>query len=489
MHGNKSRPFLLRRDASTEKKGRDKLDILLIRPKRLEDKFYAIGMDIPLGLAYLSAYLKKDKFRVSIFDMSVERNAGTKLISLIKQYNPAAVGITAFTQEIGAAFEAAREIKESGSKAAVIIGGIHASALPVETLKEFSVFDYLVYGEGEETLSSLMKFLIYGGDVRKIQGLCFRDGKDVIMNEPRKLFDDLDKLPFPDRDALCLSKYIPNEANYMRLPTTGILSTRGCPFGCNFCSKGIFGRRVRMRTADNMVDEIRRCRSRYGIKDFRFFDDNISLSRERLKKFCSIIEEKKLDISWNCYSRVDLVDSGILRMMKKAGCYHIKYGIEVGTEKALKLINKGTTLKQAEEAVRLTKRHGIECKASFMLGIPGEDMNDVEKTIEFSRKLSPDFVSFTILKPLPGSQIYKEALANGTLLHREWSKYKKSGTPVMDIGISDALLNKKLDNAMKYFYFRPYYIWQRLKFLARNPGFIKRDIKGFMTALRVFSSC
>lgn len=462
------------------------LDILLIRPKRIDEKFYGIGAEIPLGLAYLSAYLKKDQFRVSIFDMSIEKDPRKKLEAFIKRYNPLAAGITAFTQEICGASEVARDIKQWSPKTPVIIGGIHASALPVETLNEFSSFDYLVYGEGEETLSSLMKVLIYGGDIIKVKGVCFQNGKDVIVNEPREPFDDLDRLPFPDRDSLSLYRYIPNEANYLRLPTTGIMSSRGCPFDCSFCSKRVFGRRVRMRSAENMIDEICWCQSRYGIKDFRFFDDNIGLFRERLEKFCSLIEERGLDISWNCYNRVDLVDSQILKMMKRAGCYHIKYGVEVGTEKGLRLINKGTTLRQAEEAVRLTKRYEIECKCSFMLGIPGEDMRDVQETIDFSRKLSPDLASFSILKPLPGSKIYEQAVAKGTLFHRDWSMYKKAGTTVMDIGISASLLNRKLDQAMKYFYFRPSYIWQRLKFLARNPRFIKRDIKGFMTAVRAF---
>ena len=163
----------------------------------------------------------------------------------------------------------------------------------------------------------------------------------------------------------------------MSLPSTGIMASRGCPYKCRYCSKGVWGDLVRFRTVENVLAEIEHCINSYGIHDFRFFDDNLTLPQWDLKRFCSLLLERDLKITWNCYSRVNNVNRETLHLMKEAGCYHIKYGIEFGTKKALELSSKGTTLDQARRAVSLTKQVGIECKGNFILGIPGEELPHV----------------------------------------------------------------------------------------------------------------
>jgi radical SAM superfamily enzyme YgiQ (UPF0313 family) len=216
---------------------------------------------------------------------------------------------------------------------------------------------------------------------------------------------------------------------------------------------------------ENVIEEIEHCIGSYGIRDFRFFDDNLTLPQWDLKRFCRLLLERGLKINWNCYSRVNNVNMETLRLMKEAGCYHIKYGIEFGTKKALQLSSKGTTLDQARRAVSLTKQVGIECKGNFILGIPGEELADCEKTIAFALEVSPDLVSFYPFDLAPGSWFYREGNgdANSKALPRE---------------VTERLASQ----AYRAFYFRPLYIIQRAKRILRYPG---REFKVVSDGLRM----
>jgi radical SAM superfamily enzyme YgiQ (UPF0313 family) len=239
------------------------------------------------------------------------------------------------------------------------------------------------------------------------------------------------------------------------LPSTGIIASRGCPYQCHYCSKGVWGSTIRFRSPRHVIQEIEHCIDRYAIHDFRFYDDALTLPNWDLKGLCEGIIKKKLDISWNCYSRVNNINLDILRIMKEAGCYHIKYGIEFGTEKALKLANKKASLEQARAAVSLTKKVGIECKASFILGIPGEDVQDCQKTVAFALDISPDLASFYPFDLFPGSKFYEDAQGG-----------KAAGAATMlDRHITEQLVSQ----AYRSFYFRPAYLLQRFKRFVRYP--------------------
>jgi radical SAM superfamily enzyme YgiQ (UPF0313 family) len=242
----------------------------------------------------------------------------------------------------------------------------------------------------------------------------------------------------------------------MTLPSTGIVTGRGCPYHCRFCYKGVWGKLVRHRSANNIILEIEHCIDKYGIHDFRFYDDVFTIPKSRLINFCNKVLDKGIKIHWNCWSRVDIIDTELLKLMKQAGCYHIKYGIEFGTEKALKLAKKGITLDMSRKAVFLTKAIGLECKASFVLGIPGETIEDVRKTIDFAVELSPDLASFFAYYPIPGSVFYEDI---------------KKGLVSEGDGM---LTNKERESleaeALRTFYFRLNYVVQRAKKLIKNPA-------------------
>lgn len=447
-----------------------KIDVLLVQPDQGEfvrKRIFHPGVEIPLNIGYLAAFLDKRGIANRILDMRIYPNPYRLLEDFISEQRPRIVGISAFTSEADNAKKVARLVKELNRNITTVIGGSHASALPKDLLKEEISFDLLVHGEGEITFAEIIERVGSGGDFHDLDGIAYRDDEGIIINPGRKLIEHLEDLPFPARDKLEMDKYIPTPGtgNYMRLPTTGIMASRGCPYRCNYCSKGVWGETIRFRSTENVLSEIEHCIDKYGIHDFRFYDDALTLPQWNLKRFCESVIRQGLKITWNCYSRVNHVDKEQLRLMKEAGCYHIKYGIEFGTEKAIKLANKKATLEQAKNTVRWTKEAGIECKGNFILGIPGETIDDCHQTISFAIELSPDLATFYPFDLFPGSQFYKRRLEGDELIDRRLPRE-----------VTQQLSNK----AYRAFYFRGGYILQRLKRLFRNP---RREIPLVMNGL------
>ncbi|HNT34578.1 MAG TPA: radical SAM protein, partial [bacterium] len=351
----------------------------------------------------------------------------------------------------------ARTVKSLNKETVVILGGHHASSLPESFLRETPDVDYIVHGEGELTLAELVERIDGGQDVSDVQGIAYRRGDSVVVTPRRELIADLDALPLPARNKLDLNKYIPRSGtgNYLQLPTTGIMASRGCPYQCHFCSKGVWGTTIRFRSVESVIEEIQVCMKDYGIRDFRFYDDALTLPKWELSRFCETLIRLNLGITWNCYSRVNHINEEKLRLMKRAGCYHVKYGLEFGTEKALKLANKAATLEQARTAVALTKKVGLECKGNFMLGIPGETLEDCQTTISFAIELSPDLASFYPFDLIPGSEFYRRL---------------KTGDPSVGSALPKALVQRMSERAYLRFYVRGGYIKQRLARLLMHPA-------------------
>jgi anaerobic magnesium-protoporphyrin IX monomethyl ester cyclase len=434
--------------------------VLLIHPlygQETQQRIFQPGVEAPISLAYLSAYMERTGIENDILDLRIAKRPIPVLRNKIDAKQPLAVGITASTAAIENAASIARSVKAMNPEIFTIIGGWHASALPEETLKTYPQFDFLVHGEGEFALEQLVRSLANGKTVENLKGLAYRTNGTVQINPRAELISNLDEIPFPARHKMPMAKYHPNPAtrNYVRLPTTGILVGRGCPYHCLFCYKGVWGSRVRFRSVESVLEELEICIERHGIRDFRFYDDTLTFPRWDLKKFCEELIDRKLNISWNCWSRVNSVDEDKLRLMKAAGCYHIKYGIEFGTEKALRIARKGATLEQARQAIADAKKVGLECKGSFILGIPGETLEDCRQTIEFALDVAPHFATFYAFDPIPGSPFYQQ-LNQGEI------------DPQRDL-ISSETTHKLADEAYRAFYFRLAFVAQRLKSLCLRP--------------------
>jgi anaerobic magnesium-protoporphyrin IX monomethyl ester cyclase len=370
------------------------------------------------------------------------------------------------------------------SKAKIVVGGAHASALPVETLEMFKNFDYLICGEGERPFTDL----VMGRDISAIKGLLWREAGTIRQNPPMEPIEDLDSLPFPARHLVDVGKYIPIPSNYYQLPSTGILSSRGCPYQCTYCGRSgsRFKNAVKFRSIANVIEEIKSCIRDFGIYDFRFYDDVLTTPKARIMEFCEQLLKEDIKITWNCYARVDTIDREMLLAMRKAGCRNIKYGVDFGTQKWHMQARKNTTLKQAEEAIDLTKKIGIAAKASFIIGMPGETEDEINETINFAIKLNPTYTTFNIFTPLPGSQLFDEAKINKTLLSYDYDEYfDKKGTILKD-QLDLSILEKSLKKAYKKVYFNTRFFGHRIMHLVRNPCLpeVKMLFKGLAVIIK-----
>jgi anaerobic magnesium-protoporphyrin IX monomethyl ester cyclase len=420
--------------------------ILLINPpfQRLKG---LRAVYFPLGLGYLAARLREAGFEVGIHNAEIpgEKLPGNEDVTLslqqhhkyvealedsdhyvwgemrdtLARFDPDVVGISVMTAKYGSALKVSSLCKCFKKDIRVIWGGPHPTIQAREVLKNNEV-DFAVVGEGDETLSELCQSLRGNGrSFEEIRGLAFRKNGETIVNPPRPLISDLDTLLPPARD-LCLHPEL-----YSLESWGNLITSRGCPFECAFCSaRSTWGRRVRLRSAENVVAEIRDICHRYKTREIWFWDDSFTVNRSNVLELCHKIVEQRLDISWGCTTRVDTVDDELLDMMRKSGCQMIEFGIESGSERMLKLMKKNITLNQVREAVSLVKKHGIDWKAFFMVGVPGETRIDIEQTKRLMEELDPRGIVLSVFTPYPGSELYDTAVKAGLVPAKpDWSRF------------------------------------------------------------------
>lgn len=364
----------------------------------------------PLGLAYLAAMLKTKNCEVKIFDFTLEpKKTLVRQAEEVLSFSPELIGITISTNTYSNAVKLAREIKNRSS-GTVLVGGPHPTIFPKEMLSMGEV-DFVVFGEGEYTFSQLIDEFFKEKDFYNINGIAFKNKTgEIVVNPPRPFINELDALPFPDRRMFNLAKYNLRSPNSKRMAT--LITSRGCPFNCIYCYKGLFGNQFRMRSVENIIEEIRYIINSLGIRAFYFIDDLFLFDKERLLKFCEKITEENLDIEWQCLARVDLVNPDMLSRMKGAGCSQIFYGIESGNINIMRN-TKGITLKQAKNAVQWTKKAGICASGYFMLALPNDTQETMAETIAFASALKMDEAMFSITTPFPGTRLWENMEQTG----------------------------------------------------------------------------
>ena len=429
---------------------------MLIQPNYRRIYAYVENKDItpihiPMGLAYIAAVLEKNNIEVKILEANAHDLDHQHIKEAIAEYKPSIVGITSTTSLI----EEASEIAElCDKKICVVIGGIHASSMPIDTLREFEGFDILVEGEGEFSFLEIAR----GKPLSKINGICYRKNNKIIKNKPRGLIKDLDILPFPARHLLPMDKYF--SAGAKEKPIDYILSSRGCPYGCLFCADHlVHGKTFRYRSPENIVKEIEELRER-GVRDFNFLDDNFTLLTDRADKICDLIIEKGInkDMIWRCTNgiRVDKVSLELLKKMKKAGCYLIALGIESGNEEILRKMKKNIDLKKVRIAVEFCNKVGIETKGLFMLGNLGENEKTMQDTINFAKSLNLDTATFSITTPYPNTDYWKIIKQEGEIFPKKFRDYITYGSVIFKHGeLNEDLLVKMQKKAYREFYLRP----------------------------------
>jgi len=417
----------------------------------------------PLGLLYLAASLKKAGHEPEILDLMLEKLGPEEVLAKIS-LEVRVIGIPAVTPLIQSAVSLANLIRKRFPEKIIILGGSHPSLLPEETLANSPCVDFIIKGEGEERINLLIGYLDGRRKEEELDGIVFRKNGKIIDLPVKKYVTNLDELPFPARELISVKKYS-DFLESRQKPATTMITSRGCPFNCIYCSKPIFGNVCRLRSPENVLAEIEQLKEKYGIKEIIFYDDTFTLNRERVLKICNLLIDKKMDIKWKCETRVNLIDEELLGKMKEAGCYLVAFGVESGNQRILNILKKGITLEQVKKAVESAKKVGIETLGYFMIGVPGETEKEIDETIDFAKDLDLDFAQFSIATAFPGTELYQIARSQNKL-PKDWSNsfYALGKEPNVSLcGVSIEKLSEYSKKAYRSFYLRPNFIFKKIK--------------------------
>lgn len=479
------------------------MDLLFIYPRLSKEESHQAlkisnkikGTLPPLGITTLAACLIESGFEVGIIDPAVEGMSMEQILDYIKIHDPKVIGFSVLTPTFERAKDIAVKVRDSFPEKLILVGGHHITIFPNDSVKEESLFDIFVYGEGEITIVELMNLIknngyeksktILDSNLKNIKGLMFKLKEEFIKTSPRELIPNLDVLPFPARHLLKMEEYVPLPIEYKRLPAVNMMVSRGCPFNCTYCSThGTFGYKIRFRSPEKVIEEIKEIILKYKAKQISFWDDVLTVNKPWIHHLCDLMIQEKLNIIWNCYAHANTVDEETLKKMKKAGCFCIWYGIEAGDDYLLKMINKGTTVEGIRKAIKITHESGIEVRGLFMVGLPGETPELAQKTINFAKELDLEYAQFAITTPHVGTQLYADAHKYGTL-KKDFSRYTQHEAVFVPFGYKNKKeVEEMCQKGYREFYRRPSYI---LKTLLKIRGIddVKRYYEAFKIAVNI----
>jgi len=369
----------------------------------------------PLGLGYIASYLKQHNISVDLVDCTFLSQE--KALEKVRRSNPKIIGIYSMFSMKHQALQMAKLLREDCEL--LVAGGPLPTLNPEEFLR---CFDVVVVGEGEETMLELVSRVEKNADFSGVKGIAYKKQGKIKLNPPRELIQNLDSIPFPAREHFDNQAYKDHYSKKFGYTITSMITSRGCPFNCDFCSQPIFGNRFRTRSPTNIVDEIETV-LHLGYERIWFADDCFTLNRRRLINICDEILRRDIKIEWECLSRVDTIDREMAEKMKKAGCIRVFFGIESGNDKVLALMKKKVTTKQAKRAVYTAKLSGIQVGAFFILGYPGETDETILDTVRFASSLPLDYLSFTLPYPIPGTPLYERV--KNRMVMDDWKEPKR----------------------------------------------------------------
>lgn len=422
----------------------------------------------PIGLTYIASYLRAKGVETGIYDSQVEEDS---IADRVRAFDPDVIGITCVTALVYSTIEVAKLIKREFPGKTIIVGGIHPTIRPQDFLCEPSI-DYVCIGEGELSMHEFVAALAEGRDPALVSGIaCRRDGKD-IMGPPRAFEQDIDRFPPPALDLVPMKRYRTSPDNRTGEQVGVLLTSRGCPFDCIFCSNRLLTKKTyRAHGVERVCEEVRSLIEVHRVRQIFVQDDNFAVNKTRAKELCREFVKRGFHrrMSWWAEARVDCVDEELLGLMAQANCRIISYGLESGNQRLLDLICKGITLERTRQVVAMTRKAGIEIRASFILGLPTETVEESRQTIRFAKELGIDQVRFAIATPFPGTRLYDIAQEEGTLRFDNWKQFSMmsgyaGGLPVYaPKGRTPEELARLQRRANLSFYLRPRIILTFLK--------------------------
>jgi anaerobic magnesium-protoporphyrin IX monomethyl ester cyclase len=438
-----------------------------------------IGNLPALGLLSLAAVLRKAGYPVKIVESASLGLSFSRTVDEILRENPRYVGLSCTTASVENAARIARAVKEKSPQILVLTGGPHITALPEETFRRFPDFDFGILGEGETALVDLLEALEGEKNPSQVESAVYREGEEIRVNPRRRFIENLDTLPFPAFDLVpdFPRAYRAPFLNYRKGPAASLISSRGCPQACTFCDRSVFGNRYRYFSEDYLWELISSLRRQYGIRHLVFTDDQFAAFRPRLVRLCERLARGGLDMQWNCDARVDSVDPDLLRLMKRAGCWMISYGIESGSEQILGQVQKGISLENAEQAIHWTKEAGIRAKGLFMIGYPQETEETLAQTLAFIRRVPLDEINLSFLTPYPGTEIYRQ-LKGSSEFSEDWGRMNALNSLLRPKNLTRLALEKAYGRIIRRFYMRSGPTLSYLGLLLRSPENVSRLAQG-----------
>ena len=430
---------------------------------------------MPLGLGYLAAIALRDGHEAAIIDAAVEHLTMTELLRRAAEFGPDLIGITGVTTSWTMTAATAHAFKQRWPGVPVLVGGPHLSAWRADAMID-APFDAGVLGEGESSLARILA----GDDWRDIPGLLLRDNGRIVDTGEPCVVANLDDLPLPARHLMKRDLYRPIPADYRELPKIPIITTRGCPHGCIFCDKSVFGRRMRAHSVERVLDEVEHCIDEFGARGIAFLDSTFATLGERAKRIARGMIERGIKTEWTCTLRADSVDEEMFALFREAGCWRARLGIESGDPEVLRRIDKDVGLDQIRRAAEMADRQGIQLKAFFMIGHFGETDASVRRSIEFAKSLPLMEVTVQINTPMRGTPQYADWSSWGTLTGHDTTDFS-FWEPVF---VPNGWTREELVAAQRRFYrqflLRPSLWWRHLRNLH---GW--RDIKRYIEAVRL----
>lgn len=426
-----------------------------------------------LGISYICSCLEQSGYDCQIFNAYFRSWSDEEIQKYVMEYKPDVIGLSAMTHEISHAAQVAEYLKNK-LNVPVVVGGCHITALPEQTLAEFSAFDYGIYGEGEKTFMELLEHFQQGSAsyLSEIDGLVFRRHGQVVVNKPRPFLtsEELDTLPYPayhqhyGKNTNALS----GKQSYYTM-----ITSRGCPYNCAFCMQ-VLGRKVRRRSHQSICDEVKFAISSYDAHTINFADEVFLFNNDNTRQLLQFMIDQGLPekIRWTGLIRANYVQKDLIDLAKRAGCCRLSMGVESGDSEILKIIDKGITLEQVENAVRIIKDAKVRLSTYFILGHPNETRETVKKTVDLAVKLNTNTIAVGLMVPYPGTRIYDMAQRGEggyRLLAKDWSDYDKYYCKALEIeGLPHDELVKWQRLALIKFYLKNLrlfdaimYLWER----------------------------
>ena len=438
----------------------------------------------PIGLCSLAAWVDRHGHRADIHDCFAFPGQDEKIDRYLRTEAPDYVGFSTTTSSFLDAVRIARRIKEAYPRIRTIFGGVHVSTLRDQLLHDYPVIDYGVVGEGEEALLAILER--DGRELDGVPGLLHRDGDDVTFTGLRKPSLDLDGLPFPAYEKLAgfPRAYTLPIFNYPRAPGTTAISSRGCPYQCSYCDRSVFRRSFRFNSADYIVDLLRHLYARFGIRHVNFYDDLFTFNRRRVVRFCEQLMAAGLGMTFNCAARAEHIDPDLLRLMKRAGCWMVSLGVETGDPALLAKHRSHADLEMIRERIGWIKRAGMRAKGLFMLGLPGETEQTIERSIAYVLSLPLDEFNLAKFTPFPGSPLYREIHQHGRF-DENWELMNCLNFVFVPRGFSRERLEQRYREFYRRYFQRLPVLWGYVTMLWYSPDSWLRFLRNLKSFLRI----